>query len=209
MLNTECSMAKKRTSIPKQVAEAVMKEYRHKCAVCGRHSPQLHHLNEDPADNDTGNLLPLCPNCHLQDAHDPTSRPEPKKLRLFRKYKDPLILDPRFHPIYRRMKFLREPVEPPNPALYKYRANELLDFVAQFQMGGFYRGKILDLLNNPEVHFCLKRTLEGNPVTKGQVQGDSILHSAAFEYRTDQIEALVVELIRYQGWVAKSAQPEL
>lgn len=202
-------MAKKRVSIPKQIAEAVMKEYRHKCAVCGRHSPQLHHLNEDPADNHAYNLLPLCPNCHLQDAHDPTSRPEPKKLRLFRKFKDPLILDPRFHPIYRRMAFLQDQIGTPNTALYKYRADELLNFIAQFQMGAFYRGKILDLLNNHVNHFCLGRMVEGNPVSKEQVQSDSMLRSAAFEYRNDQIETLIVELIRYQGWVAKHPQPEI
>ena len=202
-------MAKKRTSIPKQTAEAVMKEYRHKCAVCGRHSPQLHHLNEDPADNDANNLLPLCPNCHLQDAHDPTNRPEPKKLRLFRKFKDPLILDPRFHPIYRRMTFLQDQIGTPNTSIYKYRADELLHFIGQFQMGVFYKGKILDLLNNHHVHFCLKRMIEGNPVEKAKVQSDPILRSEAFEHRNEQIETLIVELIRYQGWVAKSTQPEL
>jgi 5-methylcytosine-specific restriction endonuclease McrA len=113
-------MAKKRVSIPRQVADAVLKEYRHKCAVCGRHSPQLHHLDEDPTNNDPKNLLPLCPSCHLQDIHDPTSPPELRKLRLFRIHKDPLILDPRFHPIYRRMGFLYDTDLPiSRPALFR------------------------------------------------------------------------------------------
>ena len=66
-------MTKKRISIPKTVAEEVLKEYRHKCAMCGRHEPQLHHIDEDPGNNDPVNLIPLCPNCHLQDIHAPTA----------------------------------------------------------------------------------------------------------------------------------------
>jgi len=66
-------MPKKRLSIPKAISEQVLKEYRHKCAVCGRHDPQLHHIDEDPSNNDPANLMPLCPNCHIQDIHAPTT----------------------------------------------------------------------------------------------------------------------------------------
>lgn len=59
--------AKKRTSIPKAVQEKVLKEYAHKCSVCGAPHPQLHHIDEDPSNHSPHNLLPLCPNCHLTD----------------------------------------------------------------------------------------------------------------------------------------------
>jgi NAD-dependent SIR2 family protein deacetylase len=134
-------MPKKRISIPKAVSETVLKEYRHKCAMCGRHTPQLHHIDEDTTNNTEQNLIPLCPNCHLQDAHDPTRPPDPAKLRLFRKYKDPLILDPRFHPIFIRAQFLYGEALRNREHRFRNRANELLDFVAELSMGTFYRKK--------------------------------------------------------------------
>jgi hypothetical protein len=197
-------MAKTRVKIPKQMVEAVMKEYRHKCAVCGRHNPQLHHLNEDPSSNEPLNLLPLCPNCHLQDVHDPTNQQDARKLRLFRIHKDPLILDPRFHPIFRRMTFLRDDEIPSRPGIFTYRANELIDFVEQFEMGDFYRKKILGLLNNPANHYGLKCFYDGKETTDKQIRSDPALFKAAKEYRTEQIEFLLVEMIRYQGWTPKT-----
>src|SRR5262245_60806519 len=99
---------KKRPAVSKAVSEQVLREYRHKCAVCGRHEPQLHHIDEDPTNNEPANLIPLCPNCHLQDIHAPTIPFETQKMRLFRQCKDPFILDARFDPIWTRVRFLRE-----------------------------------------------------------------------------------------------------
>jgi hypothetical protein len=193
---------KKRISIPKYIAEAVLKEYRFKCAICGRTNPQLHHLDEDPSNNDPQNLLPLCPNCHLQDTHDPTSPPAPLKLRLFRLHKDPLVLDPRFHPIFLRIAFLHEKDLRPN--LFKYRANELLSFISELKMGTFYRKKILDYLNNFIELFILKYEEDGKSITKPDVQTDQSLRTLAYEFRKQEIERLVIEQLRYQGWAINS-----
>src|SRR6478752_4597057 len=100
-------MSKTRPSIPKGVSDAVLKEYRHLCSMCGKTGPHLHHIDENPTNNVAENLLPLCPNCHLQDVHDPTAPLDSLKLALFRRCKDPFILDHRFHPIWKRLKFLR------------------------------------------------------------------------------------------------------
>ncbi|MDB6054582.1 MAG: hypothetical protein JWN25_2105 [Verrucomicrobiales bacterium] len=119
------------------------------CAICGRHNPQLHHMDKNPENNEPLNILPLCPNCHLQDVHNPTSAPDYGKLRLFRVYKDPLILDPRFHPIYRRMKCLHDPKKSEQPNLFVYRLNDLIEFIECFRMGSFYKRKILTMINKP------------------------------------------------------------
>lgn len=98
-------MAKTRTAIPQKIAGKVLKEFNHRCAKCGADNPHLHHIDENPSNNDALNLIPLCPNCHLIDQHDPTRLIEPGKLRLFRVYKDPTILKPQFHPLYSRLRF--------------------------------------------------------------------------------------------------------
>jgi hypothetical protein len=178
-------MPKKRVKVPREIADKVLKEYRHKCAMCGRPEPQLHHLDEDPANNDPLNLLPLCPNCHLQDTHDPTSPPDPDKLRLFRKYKDPLILDPRFHPLFRRFTELRDQ----NPDGLRSAASTLAEFVREFQMGGFYGREISQLASAFEIY-------DADSEFAPMVAADA--DTAA---RTkDEIELLIVELLRYQNW---------
>ena len=97
-----------RAPLPKKIRDAVLAEYNHLCAVCGSTGPHVHHIDEDAENNDPQNLLPLCPNCHLRDQHNPTRRHEVGKLRLFRRYRDPAVLLPQFHPIYLRQTYLEE-----------------------------------------------------------------------------------------------------
>ena len=198
-------MKKIRTAISKAIKEAVLKEFRHKCAICGRHSPQVHHLDEDPSNNDLLNLLPLCPNCHLQDTHDPTSPPDARKLKLFRKYKDPLIFDPRFHPIFRRLVFLREVKRnSPTEGSYLARANELFGFIEYFQMGHFYKMRIAGMFNFPSNYYRTK-LLNEQGVSDSEIKDDEAFNKAAFLYCVEQIEFLIVEMLRYQGWNVKPA----
>lgn len=195
-------MSKQRVSIPKAVSEAVLKEYRHKCAMCGRHTPQLHHIDQNPSNNNDQNLIPLCPNCHLQDIHDPTRPPDPAKLRLFRRYKDPLILDARFHPIFMRAQFLYDEALRSRQHRFKDFANELLDFVGELSMGAFYRKKILSHLNYVYSHYAVKLQDDGQPTDKKAVAASPELRTAAHQLCTESIEALIVELLRYQDWTA-------
>ena len=145
-------MAKKRVAASAKVREAVLKEYNHRCAICGTDQPQLHHIDEDPSNNDPANLLPLCPNCHLSDHHNPTVSIGPELLALFRKHKNPTILLPQFLPLYKRVTFLFEiePGDGPTKEL-EARVDELKGFVASLEMGDFYKVKIGKLLNRPRV----------------------------------------------------------
>lgn len=63
-------MVKTRINPPKPIRDQVLKEYHHRCAIRGEDNPQIHHIDEDPSNNDPLNLLPLCPNCHSA-IHDP------------------------------------------------------------------------------------------------------------------------------------------
>ena len=192
---------KKRPAISRAVTEAVMKEFRHLCAICGRHNPHLHHLDSDPTNNVQENLLPLCPNCHLQDVHDPTGAPDQRKLKIFRRYKDPLILDPRFHPLFLRTLFVRDyEMRRMRPKHFNYLANELLDFVQELEMGPFYRKKILNLMKFPFSHYAVYLTQGGKQTTRDQVSKDALLITAAYQHCAEAIEGLSVELLRYQTW---------
>jgi len=192
-------MTKKRLSIPKVISEQVFKEYHHRCAMCGQHDPQMHHIDEDPSNNDPANLIPLCPNCHLQDIHAPTAPLDPQKVRLFRRWKDPFILDPRFHPIWIRLRFLRGSNDTRGYS-WKYCCEDLKRFVNAFQMGQYYSGRIASVLDKTIDHMvaCLRN--QGQNVSQKDIQNDPQRHREVDEFRATTIEDLCVEMLRYQGW---------
>jgi hypothetical protein len=116
---------KNRVSVPISVRESVLREFNHRCAICGADRPQIHHIAENLGNNDPGNLLPICPNCHLTDQHNPTVPADPEKLALFRRYKDPAILAPQFEPLFARMKSLARITDSDHTEELEKRAREL------------------------------------------------------------------------------------
>jgi len=190
---------KKRTTIPKAASEAVLKEYHHRCAVCGRHDPHLHHIDENPSNNDPANLIPLCPNCHLQDIHAPTAPLDQQKIRLFRRCKDPFILDPRFHPIWTRLRFLRESDEK-REFSWKYSCHDLTTFVGSFRMGEYYSVRITSVLKHPLNHMVAHLRYRGEDVTEDVIRADKSRHQECNDFRATAIEDLCVEMLRYQEW---------
>jgi hypothetical protein len=192
-------MLKNRNSIPKGVKEKVLKEYKHRCAVCGGTDPQLHHIDEDPSNNDPHNLIPLCPNCHLRDQHNPTAGIDKGILTLFREYKDPIILSAQFYPIYRRFDFLYDLNDCEETKTIKGMMNELIGFIRVLEMGKFYAHQLDRLLRSP------LKTLDKQ---LGEIEVK--LHGKEAKYtgkRYDAIrknikksESLIVELLKYQNW---------
>lgn len=59
-------MLNKRAVIPKSVRFRVLEACNNRCCVCQTPFIQVHHLDEDPSNNEMDNLAPLCPNCHSQ-----------------------------------------------------------------------------------------------------------------------------------------------
>lgn len=190
-----------REAIPKKTKDAVLDEYDHRCAVCGGARPHIHHIDEDASNNSALNLLPLCPNCHLRDQHNPTRKIDIPKLQLFRKYKDPAILKPQFHPIYLRQRFLDD-VAPgdESAAEIERQAKELIDFVESFEMGNFYSKRLRDLIGPIGRAFVLSLGSGPDPNYERQQR------SANSDYRKKLIQnqplaqELLVELLRYQNW---------
>jgi tetratricopeptide (TPR) repeat protein len=58
--------SKRRIPIPKDVAARTLFESDRTCCVCRSKKPvQIHHIDDDPSNNDPGNLAVLCFDCHL------------------------------------------------------------------------------------------------------------------------------------------------
>lgn len=190
-----------RATVTKKLKDALLDEYDHRCAVCGGDRPHVHHIDEDPSHNALENLLPLCPNCHLRDQHNPTRKVDIPKLRLFRKYKDPAILKPQFHPIYLRQRFLDD-VTPGEESVtdLESHAKELIEFIEALEMGTFYSKRLAELVAPVRRAFIMSLGPGPDP------RYDRQRRSANSDYRDKLIEnrvaaqSLLIELLRYQGW---------
>ncbi len=191
-----------RENIPKKIKEALLDEYDHRCAICGGDRPHLHHVDENPSNNDIYNLLPLCPNCHLRDQHNPTRRIDLQKLKIFRIYKDPSILRPQFHPIYTRQLFLAEiEVSDDQIEFLEQQVKELIEFISSFEMGEFYSKRIHELVG-PTKKPMIIRSLTGGPDPKADKRRKEInrdYRQKLFENKAAVLE-LLVEMLRYQSW---------
>ena len=190
-----------RESIPKKIKDAILDEYDHRCAVCGGDRPHIHHIDEDPTNNDPENLLPLCPNCHLRDQHNPTRKIEITKLKLFRKHKDPGILKPQFHPIYVRQTFLdtvelnEEGVE-----ILEKQANELIELVSSLEMGQFYSNRLNEKIGPLKIGFIMILGDQPDPRYEKQRREGNIEYRKNLIANRESAQYLLVELLRYQPW---------
>jgi hypothetical protein len=192
-------MAKKRVVIPPKIRDAVLSEFNYRCAICGTDKPHLHHIDEDPSNNDPMNLLPLCPNCHLIDQHNPTARLDPAKLSLFRTYKDPTILTPEFEPLFRRLRFLDRIEDTSEIKKLESQVGELCGFVHALEMGVFY-GKQIEKLTEPPKRAYTVRLGGLDPEHAAAVKRDQQEYREQLRQARNQVYDLVVELLRYQRW---------
>lgn len=193
-------MKKERTSIPTKTRELLLREFNHCCSICGANNPHIHHIDEDPSNNDPMNLLPLCPNCHLIDQHNPTQRLDSGKLALFRKFKDPTILSPTFDPLFQRLRFLDSIVDDSPANELNARAAELVAFVRALQMGEFYARQIQDLIKEPGRWYVHDLYGGPDPEYERKLKKDQQEYREQLRGRRDQVITLVVELLRFQAW---------
>jgi len=190
-----------RKALSEKTKDIVKKEFNHKCAICGCDHPQIHHIDENHANNNVDNLLPLCPNCHLTDQHNPTRKIDIPKLQLFRKYKDPTILSSEFHPLYIRSLFLKEiELNDNNVESLEVYVQELIEFISVLKMGEFYSKRFRELLKQkPRVYTRSLSSGRDYEYEKRKKINNQ-------EYRQQLIknkeifQDLIIELLRYQKW---------
>jgi len=178
-----------------------MKEFNHRCAIGGEDHPQIHHIDGDPSNNDPLNLIPLCPNCHLSDQHDPTRAIEPEKLTLLRIYRDPMVLKPQFHPLFLRIQFLDvDKKSNPDPKVLEQQASELVGFVAEMEMGNFYSKKINELVKKPKYATSWSGSTGESERrrTDNEERGKEYLQQ--LRDAREAVYKLIMELLRFQKW---------
>jgi hypothetical protein len=159
---------------------SVLEEFSYLCAICGQRRPHIHHIDGYNSNDDAMNLIPLCPNHHLTDSHDPTRPLPPELLTLLRKYRDPFILHPRFFPIYARLSaFYNKQAKFSDLA---QTAEDIVAFLRPFSMGQYYS----EAINNV---FTVFFSIESEDIL--DVRYAAVLARA---------EELLVEMLRYQGW---------
>lgn len=57
---------KKRNSINDSLKAELLSKCNNSCCICQTPFIVIHHVDEDPSNNEHDNLAPLCPNCHSQ-----------------------------------------------------------------------------------------------------------------------------------------------
>ena len=197
-----------RVTVPKKIAEGVLREYNHHCAMCGRDRPHLHHIDEDPSNNDSSNLLPLCPNCHLRDQHNPTHNMETGKLQLFRIFKAPGILRPQFHPVFKRQEFLGSVQQgDTSVAELERQANELIELAHALEMGNFYAKRLEELIGPlpypPD--FSFSSDGQPSPESQHQLRERNVEYRAKLTANQSAVQFLLVEQLRYQRWANEAS----
>ena len=187
-------MPKTRAPLPKALREKVLLEFNHRCAICGRERPQVHHIDENPENNDLPNLLPLCPNHHLSDQHDPTRRLDPLLLSLFRQHKDPQILSARFEPVFRRLRPLLIAKSSSTFRELADAASDLSSFIGRFAMGDYYFGQLRMLLDWEGASGCNTE----NEAAVLEVHRQRFI--SRIQANLPAAIRLLVEQLRYQEW---------
>jgi len=187
-------MAKERPAIPKALRDEILKEFNHRCAMCGADQPQIHHIDSDPSNNDEMNLIPLCPNCHLIDQHKPSQPLEPEKLKLFRRYKDPTILSPQFDPLFTRLRYLYS-IQTIDHKLLEKHSKELVSFVSALSMGVFYSEKIRQLTSKLKHAYSFSGSERNINISHNDDE-----YKSKLENNKEEVISLVIELLRYQQW---------
>ena len=175
----------------------VLSEFNHLCAICGKPNPHIHHVDGNCTNNILENLLPLCPNHHLLDAHNPTVPTASGKLALFRQYRDPAILLTQFDPLFNRMKFLLPPEIVENDLhVLQSQCHDLLDFVKHLKMGSYYESALFPLIGwrQPSLSNA------GSMVVIEREEQAGRLYLKKLISQREKIILLLVECLRFQEW---------
>ena len=201
-------MPKEKPESQEAIRSSVLEEYNRRCSVCGRDRPQLHHIDENNKNNTKYNLLPLCPNHHLSDQHNPTQKINIAKLKLFRRYKDPLILYPQFDPLFNRMNFILDLIESDMTEDGSWRNynnmqdsfNDFVEFLRYLNLGQYYSTTISSHLNAAMRHFLNAASPDYS------YDGWQAEHDLAIK-RLTQVVSLTIEQLRFQDWKKAKTSP--
>ena len=122
------------------------------------------------------------------------------KLRLFRRYKDPVILGPQFHPVFRRLRYLLEVENSADADSLVLSSIELVAFVSALKMGQFYHVRIAELIVHESSYSGLNSDSD-DIIRQRQEKRRRALVMQLLATRDKAVD-LVIEMLRYQDWPA-------
>ena len=191
-----------RSTIPRAVRDNVLKQYKYRCVRCDSTDPQVHHIDKDPSNNNALNLVPLCPNCHLNWFHGAATADKARQLAFFRRYNAKASLSPKFLPLLRRLNFLDEVTEQSNVKELRTASAELVSFVKALAHGDFYARKISRLLAF-EPFIASVSIPYGGSLPQWYIAGmneQDPRHRRKLRSARTAVYDLVAELLTYQDW---------
>lgn len=205
-----------RKAVPQRLQSAITKEFNNVCATCGESAgTQVHHIDENPGNNDPLNLIPLCPTCHDIRIHGPSSQVTREMLRIFRAHKDLALLTPNFRSVQDRMAFFEAPEKFAKAAADEMwtLADAMEDFCAFIQMqpkGEYYARRLRTLLKAEEPAGVLDLKLgvqyyDSEPEDRAkEVEAEAVEANIRVVKNLNavrsEVERLVVEFVRFQDW---------
>jgi hypothetical protein len=104
-----------------------------------------------------------------------------------------VILSPQFEPLFKRLLFL-DVISDHQTNELKQGAEELVQFVSSLEMGSFYGKRLYELLEQPGRWFV------SSADTQQEVEGRWRKYRERLRVSRDEVQALIVELLRYQNW---------
>lgn len=150
MSEAKTANKKTRRKIPKAVVDKVKQEFHHRCALCRADYCEVHHIDEDPSNNDPDNLIPLCPNCHHGRVHGRGGhRIDAGALRRYRTIGNRFVATPAYDLLLRRTAYITsEQFHEMDWQQIDHAYQDLRSFVADLRFGKYFVEK-LDRLMRP------------------------------------------------------------
>jgi hypothetical protein len=192
---------KSRLAVPRVTADKVKALFRHRCAVCAAPYMELHHIDEDPGNNDEKNLILLCSNCHHGRVHGQGHTLDQHALRLYRELGHRFAATGAYRILLARSSYVTSGAFRGEAWKKLVTAfDDLVSFVKGLKHGPHFATRVRRLLQPPQQHAIVNVTVigSGQDVQAQRSQQEAAeegrMHEETRKYK-QQIEAAGPELV--------------
>ena len=142
---------KVRKEIPAALATSVKTEFGNRCAMCREPYVTIHHIDENPSNNNRQNLIPLCPNCHHGRVHGyGGNKIDRRALELYRELGTRFAATGAYNLLLKRSAYITSGMfEQLDSDQLSNALDDLLSFVRGLKFGPHFEKKLSRLLRPP------------------------------------------------------------
>lgn len=191
-----------RERIPEPLKRKILSEYDHKCALpeCSERG-HIHHIDEDNTNNTPENLIPLCPNHHMNGQHNIYRKIPIERLRLFRIYKEDKLLASEADSLIGRFAKLYEAVDSGDDfSSIKSISDDFVCFIDSYKDSPYYTKKLIGLIKYRGPAIVSYGGSEQSCENKQLLQNSYKKFPIRLLDKKEEIERLLVEFVRQQSW---------